>query len=122
MRPSMNIKRGINRLFTLLFIVWLLIGVGNYYREVLTFLGSTYWTEEMVVQRQLAACNANGSLENNCLFASHPMVASVITSDQAKTGVRTFVGLFLAVPACFYLFLWMLLFAVRWVAAGFKTE
>lgn len=118
----MSIKKGANRLFVLIWAVWLMIGFAAYYRELGTAFGSSYWTVPEVVSRQLSACNGSRSIENGCLFANDPKLGDVVTNDQSRTGVRVFVWGFLVAPIGLYLILWMLFVGMRWVLNGFRGK
>ena len=125
---KVNLGRGLLRLYL---VVWMLIAVATLvggHREALTYLGSTYWNAEKVVQRQKLAFNEKypDCTSKECLdqafFQEFPESSQVVDPQNAKESVELFGFLVLVVPAALLLVLVVIFKMLAWAVAGFRTN
>ena len=102
------------------------------HREVLTYLGSTYWSAEEVVQRQKAEfqrkvndCKSEECrkrLQNEIWYLKYPSASELDDKQKTKETVKLFAILVFAVPAVLLLVLVAIFRLLAWAVAGFKTD
>jgi hypothetical protein len=128
---GINVGKGLLRLYL---VLWLLLAVASLvggHREVLTYLGSTYWSAEKVVQRQKEEFQKkmNDCKSEDCrkrlqdsTFTEFPSAVATVDLDEAKRSVELFAYLVLVVPAVLLVVLLTLFKLLAWAFAGFKAH
>lgn len=112
-----NVGRGLLRLYL---VVWMLIAIASLvggHREVMTYLGSTYWSAENIDQRQKRDCKTE-----ECWKPPASDGAETVEPAKAKESVELFAILVLAVPAVLLLVMVVIFKLLAWAFAGFKTN
>lgn len=101
------------------------------HREVMTYLGSTHWSHEKVVQRQKEEFREqmNDCKSEECRrrlqdsnYSEFAEAGRTVDPDSAKENVELFAILVLVVPAVLLLVLVVVFKLLTWAIAGFKTN
>ena len=115
--------KGLLRLFFALWLVWIVIGVGDTYKELATYAGYDGWTVEKALERNEikygAECEANPS-SSSCIWLSSVAVDEIVNEAGVKRKVSGFVDMALIVPLIFLLFFTFIFMLGKWVVRGFK--
>ncbi|MFH1814081.1 MAG: hypothetical protein ABIF28_07910 [Pseudomonadota bacterium] len=125
---KLNIGKGLLRLYL---VFWMLLATASLVgslREVMTYLGSTHWSVEKVVQRQKEEFQRKNKdcttqeCQDRAFWEQFPDAEKVVDPEKAKASVELAVILVLAVPAALLLVLIMIFKLLAWAFAGFKTN
>ncbi|WP_305632216.1 hypothetical protein [Methyloversatilis sp.] len=125
---KLNIGKGLLRLYL---VFWMLLAIASLVgslREVMTYLGSTHWSVEKVVQRQKEEFQRKNKdcttkeCQDRAFWEQFPDAEKVVDPEKAKASVELAVILVLAVPAALLLVLIMIFKLLAWAFAGFKTN
>ena len=131
---GLTLGRGFLRVYIVMWLCWVMVLIFFSYRELLTSVGMTYWTEQSVIERQvveleplyeLIGCNtANlGGNKKECAdlyieMHSVPM-GDVVTQDDAKNALKTFMYNGVVIPIAVLFAGFIMSFLARWVINGF---
>ena len=125
---KLNIGKGLLRLYL---VFWMLLAIASLVgslREVMTYLGSTHWSVEKVVQRQKEEFQRKNKdcttkeCQDRAFWEQFPDAEKVVDPEKAKASVELAVIVVLAVPAALLLVLIMIFKLLAWAFAGFKTN
>jgi preprotein translocase subunit SecF len=125
---KLNIGKGLLRLYLVFWMLLVIASLVGSLREVMTYLGSTHWSVEKVVQRQEEEfqrknkdCTTKECQKMSAIDLA-PAADKVVDPEKAKASVELAVILVLAVPAALLLVLIMIFKLLAWAFAGFKTN
>lgn len=123
-----NLGKGLLRLYL---VLWMLIAITSLvggHREVMTYLGSTHWSHETVVQRQKDEFQRKNKdcttkeCQDRAFWEKFPEASELVDPEKAKESVELFAFLVLVVPAALLLVLVVIFKLLAWAFAGFKTN
>jgi hypothetical protein len=132
MARKINVGKGLLRLYLAL---WMLLAVASLvvgHREVLTYLGSTYWSAESTAQREKVemekrkvACKSEDCRQQirDSYFGDLGKPVSEIGDEmRVKNTVEMWALFVLVVPAVLLIILTALFKLLVWVLVGFKAN
>jgi hypothetical protein len=116
--------KGLLRLFLALWLVWIVIGVADAYKEIATYMGSEQWSVEKATEKNIkrheAECNVNPSSLICKISGSSYSPNDVVNEADAKRKVRAFIDVVTIAPLILLLSLFFIYMLGKWVVRGFK--
>ena len=112
-----NLKNGINRIYILLAIVWLLFGAFLNYKEVATNFGFERWSSSAEHRDWRKSCIEGLTIEegkSQCGFVYRYIPSGLIGDDEASAKSFEFLIYFLIFPLGGFFLLYVLYFLVAW--------
>ena len=123
---KINFGKGLLRLYLLIYLFWLLIGLGYFYKALAPHVGINYWTKETYISRIKEACNGKTlPSDDGCNLPDGTVLVSVNGYPSAleiENAPKDFFNLFVYVPIIFLLIFSAIYIGLKWVFKGFKKD
>ena len=125
---KINLGKGLLRLYILIYVFWLLIGLGYYFKALAPHVGINYWTIESYIERTKEECDAIEKPPNStCVISMDdsllvPAGIGIPDEGEISEAPKTFFSFFIALPTILLLIMSIFYKGIRWVIKGFKEN
>jgi hypothetical protein len=122
---KINFGKGLLRLYLLIYVFWLLIGLGYFYKALAPHVGINYWTEESYISRIKEGCNEEMPPSSNCIISNDefllvPAELGILDESEIKENSKAFFYLFIVMPILLLVTISFVYKGLRWVIKGLK--